>query len=127
MQESKRYKSTYGEYLADHFANLTRLYDTYKFVASSVWNCEETGSAPERDVTGRSKNRGYLYRRSKRDMKVSEFKNAYSVTMMPAVSAAGDFGLTLFVFKGKRLPYQRVLWGGVESTENYSSYLAQTL
>ena len=43
--------------------------------------------------------------------------------MMPCISASGEVGLTLFVFKGVKMPYREVSAGGINSIETPLSKL----
>eukprot|EP00171_Calliarthron_tuberculosum_P014008 IDg14008t1 len=123
MQEAKKQKLHSGENLATHFANLERLFNVYKFDARRVWNCDEIGATPERDVMGRTMKRWYLDRDRTRDMKVAEFRTVHEVPMQPMVSAAADVGPSLFIFKGTHLPYRIVVRKGFDEVETYPPFL----
>lgn len=122
-QEAKRFTATNAEALTAHFANLARLVEDLNLDASRVWNLDETGGTPGKDISGASAPRRFLRRDGTRDVKVGDFMNVNRVTMMPVVSAAGDCGPTLFVFKGTNVPYRNVLRNGVVVTETYSTFL----
>eukprot|EP00171_Calliarthron_tuberculosum_P022368 IDg22368t1 len=56
-------------------------------------------------------------------MRTTDFAAINRIRMMLVVSAAGDYGPTLFVFKGKTLPYRNVVRGGHVIAETYADYL----
>ena len=48
----------------------------------------------------------YLRRNAAKDINLPEFMRATRATVMPVVSAAGDTGPPLLVFRGARLPFR---------------------
>eukprot|EP00171_Calliarthron_tuberculosum_P002526 IDg2526t1 len=122
-QEGKRFAAANAEVLTMHFAVLGKVYDDLGVDASRVWNLDETGATPGKDVDGAPTTRHYLTRQGGSDMRVADFKQLHRITMMPVVSAAGDYGPTLFVFKGRALPYRSVVRGGHVVAETYAEYL----
>lgn len=122
-QEGKRFAAASAEVLTKHFAVLGKLCDELGVDASRVWNLDETGSTPGKDVDGSATMRHYLTRGGGGDVHAADFKQMGRITVMPVVSAAGDFGPTLFVSKGKALPYRNVVRGGHVVAESYADYL----
>ncbi len=55
-------------------------------------------------------------------MRVAYFAALQRITMMPAETAAGEYSPTLFVFKGKALPYRNVARGSHPVAETYADY-----
>ncbi len=122
-QEGKRFAAANAEALTTHFATLEKLIKEHGLDAARIWNLDETGGTPGKDVSGVCTSRRFLRRGGIGDAKVAHFANVKRSTMMPVVSAAGDAGPVLFVFKGKSLPYRRVARGGVIVTETFADYL----
>ena len=52
-----------------------------------------------------------------------EFVRASRITVVPVISAAGETGTPLFVFKGKRMPYRHVVVDGMVRVETYAQCL----
>eukprot|EP00171_Calliarthron_tuberculosum_P008804 IDg8804t1 len=57
------------------------------------------------------------------DTKMVYFANVHRVTMLPVVSAAGNYSPTLFVFRGRVLPYSNVRRDRQIITETYADFL----
>lgn len=57
------------------------------------------------------------------DLVIPDFENTNRVTVMAAVSAAGDVGPVLFVFKGTCLPWRKVDRNGDHVVEKISTFL----
>lgn len=122
-QEAKRFAGTNAESLTTHFAALARLVDEIGVDAGRIWNLDETGATPGKDVAGASSSRRYTTRSRTGDMRVPDFASTHRTTMMPVVSAAGETGPVLFVFKGSALPYREVSRGSTVVTETFADYL----
>eukprot|EP00171_Calliarthron_tuberculosum_P023847 IDg23847t1 len=126
QQEGKRFAAANAEVLTQHFAVLGKLFEDLGVDASRVWNLDETGATPGKDVDGAPTARHYLTRQGGSDMRAADFKQLHRITMMPVISAAGDYGPTLFAFKGKALPYRSVVRGGNVVAETYADYLPRS-
>ena len=124
--EAKRYAAVNAETLTSHVAKVERLVQLHGIDAGRFWNLDETGTTPGRDVKGNGKQRRYMRRNGSREARVPEFVRANRVTTMPVISARGDTGPPLFVLQGKRLPYRRVVEGGVVRTQTYADLLPRT-
>jgi len=123
-QEAKRWSAVNGETLSTHFATLEKIISDNNIDSSRVWNLDETGGTPGKDVVGAIKERRYLRReRHQRDIIIPEFVSSSRATVMAVVSAAGDTAPPLFVFKGARLPYRVVEEAGKEVVQTYSTFL----
>lgn len=122
-QEGKRFAATSADALTTHCAALEKLIKELGVDPRRIWNLDETGATPGKDVNGASSSRRYLTRGGGGDMRTAEFAAISRITMMPVISAAGDSGPTLFVFKGTRLPYRNVARGGHVVAETYADYL----
>ena len=57
------------------------------------------------------------------EMRVAEFTRTARATLMPAISAAGEMGPPLFVFRGLHLPYREAAVDGRIVTQTYASFL----
>jgi len=99
-QEAKRWASVNAETVTTHFAQIEKLIEKHGIDSRRMWNLDETGGTPEKDVTGAVKEKRYMRRRGPRDIVIPEFVAASRATLMATVSAAGDTGPPLFIFKG---------------------------
>lgn len=122
-QEAKRFAAVNARTLAYHFETLKELMLEHNIDAHRLWNLDETGSTPGRDASGNGKRRRYLRRRGELDLKLPDFVRTGRTSLMPVVSAAGDVGPPLFVFKGTSLPYRNVIENGNIVTQTYTTYL----
>ena len=52
--------------------------------------------------------KGFLRRNGCTDVKLAEFHNKSRVTMMSCISADDDIAPTLFIFRGKKMPFLTV-------------------
>eukprot|EP00171_Calliarthron_tuberculosum_P004807 IDg4807t1 len=126
LQEGKRFAAVNAESITTHYATLEKLVADTGVDAARVWNLDEAGTRPGKDKDGGSRARRYLTRQSGgRDMRVGEFVRQQRTTVMPVVSAEGDIGPTLFVFKGTTLPYRQVKRGDNVVTETYADFLSR--
>eukprot|EP00171_Calliarthron_tuberculosum_P005712 IDg5712t1 len=105
-----------------HKASPAKLVSDHGIDAARLWNLDETGGAPGRDV-GSSSRRRYMSRNGTGDALLAEFARTSRATMLPVVSAAGDAGPPLFVFKGSRAPFRNVLVNGAVYQQTYASML----
>eukprot|EP00171_Calliarthron_tuberculosum_P001354 IDg1354t1 len=123
LQEGKRFAAANADALTMHYATLGRLIEEHDLDAARIWNLDETGGTPGKDVSGAGASRRFLRRDGIVDAKIAHFANVSRSTMMPIINAAGEAGPVLFVFKGKALPYRNVLRGGSIRSETLASYL----
>ena len=121
--EAKRHAAVNAETLCIHFAKIERLVDKYKIDKQRMWNLDETGTTPGKDSKGATRQRRYMRRTGAGEMRVPEFVRTSRATVMPVVSADGEQGPPLFVFKGKRLPYREVLVEGRVEVQTFSTFL----
>ena len=112
-QEAKRFMAVNSDVLNTHFVTLERLVEDHGLDAARVFNLDECGTTPGKDLTGIGTARRLLPRRGVRDIRLSSFKYLNRVTMMPVINAFGQSGPPLFVFKGTKMPYRTVLKGGI--------------
>ena len=96
-----------GETLTSHLANFEKLFQKYQFDAERIWNLDETGATPGKDVEGRSSSRPILRRHDSKDIKIGQFLNVHRVTAMTVISAAGKRYPTLFVLGANIYPMVR--------------------
>lgn len=88
-----------------------------------MWNCDEIEATPNRDANGNGSSRAYVTRGSTADAKIGNFLNSNRVTMLPAVSAAGQTAPPFFVFKGARVPYRVMERNGKRVVQTFSEVL----
>ena len=99
------------------------LVEKYSITADRMWNLDETGTTPGVDTKGETRQRRYVRRRGTREMRVPEFVRTSRATVMPVVSADGQQGPPLFIFKGKRLPFREVVVNGRVEVQTYATFL----
>lgn len=59
-QEAKRHQAWNAEVYMSHFAALEALVAEYNLDDERIWNLDETGCTPGRDVTGKRRERRFL-------------------------------------------------------------------
>ena len=99
-QEAKRFSAVNADVLTKHFSVLEKLISENELDASKIFNLDEAGTIPEKDITGIVAARRLMPRRGDRDVKMPQLKKLNRVTMMPLVSAAGEAAPPSFVSKG---------------------------
>lgn len=122
-QEAVRFAACNGDTLTTHLATMEKLISDNAIDDIRLWNLDESGATPGKDVDGRSACKRLMRRDGIKDLKVPQFLNTHRVTMMASISAAGNSGPPLFVFKGKKLPFRRVVRGGEEVYESLADVL----
>eukprot|EP00171_Calliarthron_tuberculosum_P006070 IDg6070t1 len=125
-QEAKRFSAANAEALTTHFAALARLVEDLGVDAARVWNLDETGATPDREVAGAALRRRYMTRSGGGDLRLPDFASVHRSTMMPVISAAGEAGPVLFAFKGSTLPYREVVCGRDVVVETLADRLPRT-
>ena len=110
-QEASRMAAHNGTVLTHHFAALQNLVEDHGLDSVSIFNLDECGSTPERDMNSQTASRRFLQKRGSRDYQIGDFKYFNRITMMPIISATGSCAPPLFVFKGSRLPCRTVRVG----------------
>lgn len=94
--------------ITTHFARRKSLILEHSLDASRIWNLEESGVTPDRNLIGSIEARRIMLRHGDGDLKLPEFARSERVTRIAVVSAAGNSGPPIFVFKGVHLSYRRV-------------------
>eukprot|EP00171_Calliarthron_tuberculosum_P001518 IDg1518t1 len=122
-QDAKRFAAANADSLTSHFAALARLVHDLGVDAQRVWNLDETGATPEKEVAEAASRRRFLTRGGSGDLRLPDLGSLHRSTMMPVVSAAGETGPTLFVFKGCSLPFREVVRGGSVVVETVADQL----
>lgn len=122
-QEEKRYRAVNASTLSMHFAQLQELERKYNLTAERVWNLDETGVSPGRDSRGKIRQPVILRRHGENDAVQAGFSYKDRITFLPSISAAGDIGPCMYIFKGTRLPFRQILVDGEVHTETLTSYL----
>lgn len=75
--------------MAQHFAGLGKVFEDLGVDLSRVWNLDETGATPGKDVDVVLTTRCYLTRQGGGYISFADFKRRHRINMMPVVSAAG--------------------------------------
>lgn len=94
----------------------------YGLTADSILKLDKTEIRPDPDAKGRVKQHRYTRRSTNGDIQAPNFSYLGRVTVLPSVSATGDMGPSLFIFKGTYLPYRQVI-NGKARIETLSSHL----
>lgn len=123
QQEGKRFRAMNADALTSHFAQLVELRKTYCLSDSHVWNLDETGISPGRDVRGKVRQRCFFRRDGATDVQLATFSYSDRITVLPSINAAGDLGPCLFIFKGAHLPYREVQVDGKTHVQTLSTFL----
>ena len=108
-QESNRFAAVNSEVLTTHFAIPEKLIVENNLDASRIFNLDESGVTPEKDIYGVTSSKRLMPRSGCKDLRTPEFRNLNRVTIMPVISASGSCAPPLFVFKAIKLPYRSVL------------------
>lgn len=87
------------EVYTSHFAAFEALVAEYNLDDDRIWNLDEKGCTPGRDITGMRRQRRFHRRGSGTDAKVVEFINTHHMTMMPVISASGEVRLSVPVHR----------------------------
>ena len=123
-QEAKRFKAFNGAALANHFATLEKVIRENGIGPERIFNLDEAGVTPDRDTNGRRSSKRFMARDQQCDMQLNEWLYSNRVTIMPIISASGEAGPPLFVFKDK-LPYRVSLVDGKKFVETPADKLPQ--
>ena len=99
-QEGQRWSSVNAEALTTHFACIEKLVKDYNIDTARIWNLDETGGTPGRDVVSNTSVKVVTRRNSDSDVQVPEFIRTSRATVMAVINGAGDSAPPLFVFKG---------------------------
>ena len=122
-QEAQRYDAVSADVLVEHFAQLETVIERHNIDSTRIWNLDECGGTPGRDVVGNTESYRIFRRNGERDYKLPEFVRTNRITLMPVISGSGDIGPPLYVFKGVFLPYRTVLQHGEKVQQTYHSVL----
>ena len=95
-QEASRMAAHNGTVLTHHFAALQKLVEDHGFDSGRIFNLDECGSTPERDMKGLTATRRFLPKRGSRDYRIGDFKYFNRITMMPIISADGSCAPSLW-------------------------------
>ena len=122
-QESKRHATVTVQNITMHLATIKQLVIDNRIDAARLWNLDEIGCTPRKDLRENIRKRRALRRDDTMDTQLADWSNTARTTLMAVVSASGDTGPPLFVFNGKNIPYRSVLINSVVVNETYASYL----
>ena len=106
-----------------HLTTIKQLVIDNKLDAARLWNLDERGCTPRKDLRENIRKRRALRRGGAMDTQHADWSNTARTTLMSVVSASGDTGPPLPLFNGKKIPYRLVLINGVVVNETYASYL----
>ena len=124
--DAKRFYALNSTVLTTHFATVERLIADHSLDASCIFNLDETGVSPEKDITGITSKR-FMPRFGSRDCKLPIQKRLDRITMMHVICANGEAGPPLFVFKRSRLPFRMLVRDGVEVKKHLHLYFHMAL
>lgn len=123
-QEGRRWASANAETITTHFSRVELIVEKYNIDANRLWNLDETGATPGIDTTGASRRKRFTRRNGASDYRLADFSRCSRASMLACISASGQAGPPLFVFKGAKLPFRDVLTkDGRVITETYATHL----
>lgn len=99
-QEEKRFLAVNAEVLSMHFVTLEKLISEHSLNADRIYNLDETGVSPDKDVTG-SRCKLLMTRHGSRDAQMPAFKRLNRVTMTPIFSQTNSLVLLYLFSKPK--------------------------
>jgi hypothetical protein len=102
-QEAVRFQATNADVLTTHAAALEKLITENGIDAERLFNLDECGATPGKDVSGQTKEKVFTRSGVRGDARMPSFVNCSRVTIVPTISAAGSCCAPLFIFKGTRL------------------------
>ena len=111
-QEAIRFSQVNADALTTHFATLDNPIREHDLDSNRIFNLDESGITPDRDMYGITSAKRFMPRSACRDLCTPEFRNLNRVTHMPIISASRACAPPLFVFKGLRLPYRTIVKDG---------------
>ena len=122
-QESVLFRFVNVETVTSHFAKLEQIVNENSIDVERIWNLDETGGTPGRDVKGAAARRRYTRSTVVSDLRLPYWVTASRATALACISAAGETALPLFVFKGIKFPYRQVLVDAEVQVESYGTHL----
>ena len=117
-QQAVRFNAVKDESLITHFATLEKLIHEYNIDDSRLFNLDEAGASPEKNVGNKDSARRYMPRSGCHDTRMAAIANKNRITIMAVISAAGQHAPPLFVLKGTQIPYRIVIRSGQTITES---------
>ena len=121
--ESERHSACNAETLTTHLAKIKQLIADYSIDELRFWSLGETGSTPGRDTKGNCRKQRFMRRNGSREARVPDLTRSGRVTIMPFISAIGERGPPLFVFKGRRISFRQVIVDGQVRTQTCAQVL----
>jgi hypothetical protein len=122
-QEAARFDATSAKSLTIHFASIEKIIKDNDVDADRIFNLDEVGAAPGKDVSGRSREKTFTSAEGRGVLRAPEFLGVSRVAMVPAVSASGWRAPNMFIFKAKTLPYRVVSRCGQQVRETLADCL----
>ena len=122
-QEFARFKAVNADVLSQHYSTLEHLVEKYQLDPSRIWNLDECGVTPGRDGEGDSARKHIVTRHGSRDFRSINIGYDKRVTIMPVISAAGETGPCLLVYKGNSFPYRFHVENGQEKIDTIAHHL----
>ena len=90
-----------------------------------ILNLDECGVFSGRDDEGASARKRIVTRQGSSDFRSVNVGYDKRVTFMPAISASGETGPCLFVYKGKSFPYRCYVKNGEKHIDSIAHHLPQ--
>ena len=111
-QGAIRFSQVHADVLTTHFASLEKLIREDDLDSNRIFNLDESGITPDFHMYGITSAKRFMPRSGCRDLCTPEFRNLNRVTLVLIISSSGACALTLFVFKGLRLPHRTIVKDG---------------
>lgn len=102
-QEAVRYRACNADTIIDHLIRLNEIIVSNNIEQSRIFNIDETGLSPEKTLIGK-KRKFFGESRVRLEYRQPDFQNVNHITILPVVSASGEWYCPLFVIKGQSLP-----------------------
>jgi hypothetical protein len=103
-----RFDATSAKSLSVHFASIEAIIKDNNIDADRIFNLDEVGATPGKDVSGRSREKTFTRAEGRWQERAPEFLGVSTVTMVLAVSASGLWAPNMFIFKGKTFPHRAI-------------------
>ena len=103
-QQAVRFNAVNGEYLITHFATFEKPIHKYNIYDSRLFNLDEVGASPEKDLGNKDSARRHMPRSGCQDTHMAAIADKNRITIMAVVCADGEHAPLLLFLKSSRIP-----------------------
>ena len=125
-QQHERFRAVNADVLCQHVSTLERIVVDLGLDPERIWNLDECGVTPGRDDKGASARKRIVTQQGSRDFRSVNVGYNKKVTFMPAISASGETGPCLFLYKSKSFPYRCYVKNGEEHVDSIARNLPRS-